>query len=209
MIFSDSLNENLGQHCCDPIIKKYLVEFKYIIPYYGDHKSYPPVQKESCIIGNKMSCNLWVLHRLAFANGSAFQGYWLSQQHRREEGTYSVLVFTSNQHGSLLAFFKYQDICCYHIRCHTSCVPFLILSYHSPHGQGWEETKDRRGKRRRWELQCPKKSESVKAFPLVSTEDAADSSFPPFLRDCTSLPQALSIQLPSRPGLSRPSFLWG
>lgn len=53
--------------------KEYLVEFKGTIPYYGDHKSYPPVQKE-----NGIKCPATI--------SESFPGYWLSYAAQKGTG---------------------------------------------------------------------------------------------------------------------------
>lgn len=74
-------------------------------------------------------------------------------------------------------------------------------------GEPEKGAKDRREREGGGELLWPeKRSESVKAFPLVSAEDAADSSFPLF-SERLHLPSS-NHQHPTPYRLPRPSCTW-
>lgn len=195
------------------VIKKYLVEFKGTIPYYGDHKSYPPVQKESCIIGNKMSCNhLWVLQ-------GPFPGCW--QSHIAQKGSGHLRCPGLHQQLAQLPAGPLQ-ISLFKVLAVTTSdatqlvFPFVILSYHRLHGK--PEKKQRTGgEREGGESSCgPRGSQkSVKVVPLVSAEDIDNFFASLFWEIAPHFPKPQHPACFQTPyafypyGLPMPSFIWG
>lgn len=177
------------------VTKKYLVVFKGNAPNCEDHKSYPPVQKETNIIGNKTSHNhLWVL-QAPLLMATLFQASDCHMQPRREQGVYSILVFTSKLAWLPAGTLQISRHLLLPRQMPYSLFPFLILSYHTLHGWAWEGGKGQEGKRRRW--RAPVAWEEVrisKSFPISFSRGCSRFFFPslfweiapPFLKPSAS-----------------------
>lgn len=128
------------------VIKKYLVEFKSTIPYYGDNKSYPPVQ-ESCIIGENILQSSLCLAG-PFSSWQPFSRLFQTVP-CSTEGNRAFTPSPSSPATSMAACWHSSRILLLPCQMPYSMCSLLILNYHSLHGQAWEDTRDRRGKEKK------------------------------------------------------------